>query len=35
MEQVCGEPGSLWWLLDHLVPGDVARTGAVPFALAA
>ena len=25
MDDVCGEPGSLWWLLDRLVPGERAR----------
>jgi hypothetical protein len=30
MDEICGEPGSLWWLLDRL--GDGAR--AEPFALA-
>jgi hypothetical protein len=35
MEQVCGEPGSLWWLLDRLVPGEIAHVDAVPLALAA
>lgn len=30
MDEVCGEPGSLWWLLDRL--GDGGR--AEPFALA-
>ena len=34
MEQVCGEPGSLWWLLDRLVPGDRAHD-ASQLALAA
>lgn len=33
-DQVCGEPGSLWWLLDRLA-ADGSAAGAAPFALAA
>jgi hypothetical protein len=32
MELVCGEPGSLWWLLDRLVPGAVAHSDALALA---
>jgi len=34
IDQVCGEPGSLWWLLDRLAADGSAR-GVAPFALAA
>jgi hypothetical protein len=33
-EQVCGEPGSLWWLLDRL-GADGSAAAAAPLALAA
>ena len=32
MDQVCGEPGSLRWLLDRLGPGD--RAGTPPVSVA-
>ena len=33
-DEVCGEPGSLWWLLDRLA-ADGSAAGDAPLALAA